>query len=226
MPNIIKFVSKLAVGLILFVGLALLGWGLGDLSGFFSHPARLIYVISIFVSQTLLVAIYPDLGQGGGEGESPVPRQRTAVLLLQILSIGVVVAAPFSDRRDLMTFAESNFIRFLGLSFFLLGFGLMNWAEISLGRQFSVQVTLQKEHELITGGIYRYLRHPRYLGIIVFNFGFSLIFRSWFALIVSIGLLGVLIWRIQDEEALMHLEFGEEWEQYAQRSWRLIPFIY
>jgi protein-S-isoprenylcysteine O-methyltransferase Ste14 len=35
----------------------------------------------------------------------------------------------------------------------------------------------------------------------------------------------VLFWRIHDEEALMGQEFGTEWEGYARRSWRLVPFI-
>ena len=54
----------------------------------------------------------------------------------------------------------------------------------------------------------------------------SLIFRSWLALILVAALALVLIWRIQDEEALMHQQFGFEWEAYSQRSWRLIPFVY
>jgi protein-S-isoprenylcysteine O-methyltransferase Ste14 len=65
----------------------------------------------------------------------------------------------------------------------------------------------------VTGGPYRY---PRYLGIIVFTTGISLVFRSWLA----------LIWRIRDEEALMQRSFGKDWEAYSRRSWRLIPLVY
>jgi protein-S-isoprenylcysteine O-methyltransferase Ste14 len=95
-----------------------------------------------------------------------------------------------------------------------------------LGRQFSVQVTLQKDHRLVTGGPYQVLRHPRYLGIILFNVGIALIFHSWLALLLVAALALVLLWRIHDEEAFMQQAFGTQWEAYARQSWRLVPFIY
>jgi len=103
---------------------------------------------------------------------------------------------------------------------------VMNWAEASLGKQFSVQVTLQDGHRLVTDGLYRYLRHRRYLGIIGFNVGIALVFHSWLALVFVAGLVLVLLWRIHDEELLMRQAFGVEWETYTRRSWRLIPFVY
>ncbi len=36
----------------------------------------------------------------------------------------------------------------------------------------------------------------------------------------------VLLWRIRDEEALLRREFGPAWDAYAERSWRLIPFVF
>lgn len=36
----------------------------------------------------------------------------------------------------------------------------------------------------------------------------------------------VLLWRIHDEESLMHQEFGADWDVYARKSWHLIPFVY
>jgi protein-S-isoprenylcysteine O-methyltransferase Ste14 len=78
----------------------------------------------------------------------------------------------------------------------------------------------------VTDGPYRYLRHPRYFGIIVFAKGIALVFRSEVGLILVVALFLVLLWRIRDEETLMREEFGPEWEAYAQKSWGLIPFVY
>jgi len=102
----------------------------------------------------------------------------------------------------------------------------MNWAEAKLGKQFSIQATIQEGHTLVTEGLYRHVHHPRYLGIIVSNVGLSLVFRSWLALVLVAVLTGVLLWRIHDEEALMRQEFGAEWQSYSSRSWRLVPFVY
>jgi protein-S-isoprenylcysteine O-methyltransferase Ste14 len=82
------------------------------------------------------------------------------------------------------------------------------------------------EHgQLIANGPYRSIRHPRYLGGIIYAFGLSLLFRSWIGIVASVVSLGVFWFRIRDEEILMHQEFGQEWEAYCQQSWRLIPFL-
>jgi protein-S-isoprenylcysteine O-methyltransferase Ste14 len=39
-------------------------------------------------------------------------------------------------------------------------------------------------------------------------------------------LIGVVLYRIKDEEALMKEAFGKEWEVYCERTHRLIPFVY
>ena len=78
----------------------------------------------------------------------------------------------------------------------------------------------------MTTGLYRYVRHPRYLGAVLTGFGLALTFRSWIGLLVATAFIGVIALRIRDEEAFMQQEFGPEWEAYCQHSWRLIPFLY
>lgn len=82
---------------------------------------------------------------------------------------------------------------------------------------------LVQDYELMTAGPFRFIRHPRYLGILVFTFGVSLVFDSWAALAMVGILLAVLLWRIRDEEALMGAHFGTAWEAYSKETWRLIP---
>lgn len=152
--------------------------------------------------------------------------QRLALFFLQVIPIAIIIAAPYGDRQNVTVFDELSALRICGLASFVLGMALMHWAEATLDRLFSVQVTIQEGHNLVTDGPYRFLRHPRYLGIILFAIGLSLIFRSWLGLILVGALTLVLLWRIHDEEALMHETFGEEWETYARRTRRLIPFVY
>jgi protein-S-isoprenylcysteine O-methyltransferase Ste14 len=44
------------------------------------------------------------------------------------------------------------------------------------------------------------------------------LFQSWIGLAASVPFLGVLLFRINDEETLMQAEFGSDWEAYCQRS--------
>jgi protein-S-isoprenylcysteine O-methyltransferase Ste14 len=117
-------------------------------------------------------------------------------------------------------------LRYLGLGLFSVGFPAVLRAEATLGKEFSIDVTIQDGHKLVTEGLYHYVRHPRYLGFIMTITGFSLVFRSCFGLTLMVAMILVLIWRIHDEEALMKGEFGLEWQDYSRRSWRLVPFLY
>ena len=65
-----------------------------------------------------------------------------------------------------------------------------------------------------------------YLGLTVFPVGVGLVFRSWIGALLPLLLIGLFLWRIGDEEQLMHREFGVEWEAYCRRTWRLIPYVY
>jgi protein-S-isoprenylcysteine O-methyltransferase Ste14 len=214
------------VGVVIFLGLPLVGWGIRDAQGFIDHPARLSYVVLVVLLNVFIVIKFPGAGRDAGKGKKIVQRQRLAVVLLQVISLAIVIAAPYCDRRGIAVLGGFDAVRYLGLGMFSFGLVAMQWAEASLGKQFSVQVTIQEGHRLVTDGPYRCLRHPRYLGVTIFTLGISLVFRSWLAMILVAALALVLIWRIHDEEALMRQEFGTDWEAYSQKSWRLIPFVY
>jgi protein-S-isoprenylcysteine O-methyltransferase Ste14 len=219
-------IIKLLIGVLIFVGLPLVGWGLSDLQGFIDHPVRLGYAVIVVLLQIFVVIRLPEVGGRRATGENITPRERLTLVPLQVIPLAIVIVAPYCDRREIAVLGELDLLRYLGLALFTSGFLGMHWAEAFLDKQFSVYVTLQEDHKLVTEGPYRHLRHPRYLGIIIFTAGISLVFRSWLALILVAALALVLIWRIQNEEALMHREFGTDWEAYSQRSWRLIPYVY
>jgi protein-S-isoprenylcysteine O-methyltransferase Ste14 len=218
--------TKLFIGIVIFVGLPLVGWGVRDFQGFIGHPARLGYVVLVVLLQVIVVIKLPEVGSRRGKKEKITLRDRLTLVPLQVIPLAIVLVAPYSDRHSIAALGDIEIIRYLGLVLFCLGFIGMHWAEAQLDRQFSVYVTIQEDHKLITEGPYRYLRHPRYLGIILFTTGISLVFRSWLALLLVATLTLVLIWRIRGEEALMRQQFGTDWETYSQKSWRLIPFVY
>ena len=219
-----KLIALLA-GTSIFVGIPLVAWGLGGSAEFFQNPARLTYVLLTLVAQILGVLLVPNSGVSNAEGATVVARQRVAVFLLQVLTVAIVAIGPWSDRWQWGAIHGEG-IRYVGIAFYALGLFLMNWAVISLGRHFSIQVTIQKDHQLVTDGPYRLVRHPRYAGILICFFGIALVFASAVALVVAGLLLGTILWRIADEEALMARSFPADWPVYAQSTARLIPGIY
>jgi protein-S-isoprenylcysteine O-methyltransferase Ste14 len=226
MQMIVRKFFSFIVGLIIFSGLPFIGWGLNDINGFIHNPFRLTYIIMMAVLSVLVVIFVPEEGRSRGEGKKLVKRQKISLLFLQILPPLIILLSPFFDHRGIAVFRESSSIRFIGLILSFSGFIIMNWSVMVLGRQFSVDVTIQEDHKLVTNGPYKYIRHPRYSGIVVFFSGISLIFLSWISLAIVLLLIFVLLWRISDEEKLMQQEFGKGWEKYKKRTFSLIPFIY
>ncbi|MCE5270744.1 isoprenylcysteine carboxylmethyltransferase family protein, partial [bacterium] len=218
-----KAVSKLVIGLVTFIGLPLLVWG-GDMGAFLREPARLWYVVFTVVLHTLIVIRLPDSGRWT-RGERTVSRQRLAIFLLMLLSLALMPLAPWCDRRGVLVLGGGETLRWVGLNAYCLGIWITHWAEATLGRQFSVEVTIQEGHTLVTGGPYRWLRHPRYSGIILYMAGVALTFRSWLGLALVGGMALVLLWRIRDEDQLLHEQFGAEWEAWAARTKKLAPFV-
>jgi len=216
--------------LLIYLGVSLLGWGLGDLGGFFSSTPRLGYaiVVGLFSLEVGIQACPSTAGIRGGKGEESkfVFRQKIVCIVLVLALYGALFLIPFLDRRGIGVFSDGSFVRWVGVGLSALGFVLVYVSGVVLGKQYSADVTIQAGHHLITNNIYRSIRHPRYLGVIIFSIGVSCVFRSWIVLLSSVFLLGIILYRIIDEEILIHKEFGTDREAYCKRSWRLAPYIY
>jgi protein-S-isoprenylcysteine O-methyltransferase Ste14 len=215
----------------IYVGLPLLGWGYDDVTGFFSYPQLLGYSLSLVAFATIagyLTQRPGGLGNTTGKGQENkfVPRQRVVRILVSAMLFGALVFVPFADRRSLGVLRDNPGMRWAGLVLEILGMGLIFWSGMALGRLYSPEVTLQKEHHLITGGPYRLIRHPRYLGGMVQGVGLSLLFRSWIGIVLSVLFISIVLFRIRDEEALMSKKFREEWDAYCKNTWRLLPFVF
>ena len=116
---------------------------------------------------------------------------------------------------------------YLGVLLALLGITVRQWALATLGRFFFPQIEFSSDHRLITKGPYRLIRHPSYTGATLTFLGLALIMQSWGAVAVTVVYLGVFLGsRIFGEERALKKEFGKEYEAYAKRTKRLIPFLF
>ncbi len=82
-----------------------------------------------------------------------------------------------------------------------------------------------KQNELVTGGIYAYVRNPMYVAQLLFS---GVLLMSVFSALRFIAYLVLIInfvFKIQYEERLLNMHF-KEFKEYRRKSWRLLPFIY
>ena len=100
------------------------------------------------------------------------------------------------------------------------------WPVFILGRRFSGLVAIQPGHTLVTGGLYSRIRNPSYLGLLILSLGWALAFRSGAGVLLAVLNIPPLIARMNSEERLLHAQFGQEYEAYRARTWRLLPGVY
>lgn len=115
----------------------------------------------------------------------------------------------------------------LAMSLFAGGLGLRYWAVCQLGHFFTTHVTIQQQHCLIQTGPYRVIRHPAYTGLLLALTAAGLAMGDFLALTLLL-LPNFLAFksRIKLEEEMLRQSFSEAYEQYIDRSWRLIPGIF
>jgi protein-S-isoprenylcysteine O-methyltransferase Ste14 len=81
--------------------------------------------------------------------------------------------------------------------------------------------------QLVTNGIFKYIRHPHYTSLLIVGFGLALFFCSLAALLVATIAVPIMIWSIVDEEKLLIKQYGEEYKEYMKNvPWRIIPKIF
>jgi protein-S-isoprenylcysteine O-methyltransferase Ste14 len=114
-----------------------------------------------------------------------------------------------------------------GSAVIILGL-LVRWAAIfSLKRQFTVDVAIRKDHRLITGGIYRIVRHPAYAGLLLSFLGLGITFANIISLaVIFLPICSAFLYRIRVEEKVLGTRFGDEYVRYAQSTKRIIPGLY
>jgi len=98
---------------------------------------------------------------------------------------------------------------------------------LTLGKAFSANVAIQKEQKLKRSGLYQFLRHPSYSGLLLILLAVGLDSRNWAGLLVLIvPATAALLYRIHIEEAALSEAFGKQYTDYGKATWRLVPGLY
>ncbi len=97
----------------------------------------------------------------------------------------------------------------------------------TLGRHFRTLIHIREDHTVVKTGLYQYIRHPAYLGLLISVFGVTVVFQNFLIPIIVIAMfLPAILLRITYEEAALCTKLGREYEEYRKGTWKLIPYIY
>ena len=202
-----------------YLGLAVLGWG--GFAAFFSHPP--LVALTLVTLALIGASLFTTGNLSPGEREDR--GNRWVIAALGLIGLLSAYLPAYMDRTEFWTI-DGDAVRWLGVALFAIGGALRLWPVFVLGRRFSGLVAIQPGHTLVTDGVYGMIRHPSYLGLLVNATGWALAFRSAVGLLLTALMVPPLLARIRSEEALLRTQFGDDYDAYRSRTWRLIPGLY
>jgi protein-S-isoprenylcysteine O-methyltransferase Ste14 len=115
----------------------------------------------------------------------------------------------------------------IGMTLVVIGFVIRIYSILTLNQYFTYSVAKVENHKIIETGLYKFIRHPGYLGQLIIFIGISTSISNWLSILVMMipVTLGYLH-RIKVEERFMIEQMGENYLNYQKRTKRLIPMVY
>lgn len=182
------------------------------------------FVGAWFLSELSIFFFKTDFGKGQIKRDTTIP----LFLLFLFFSLAICPVAFFYGRSDaVIRLRSATSVR--GVSLLLLSSGIIvRWiAIVSLKTGFNTVIGTKSEQQLVTTGLYSRIRHPSYLGSLMAFCGFFAYFEHPIAFAISATLaVSAYVYRIRVEERILSEHFGEEYDAYCRKTFRLIPFLY
>jgi len=180
------------------------------------------YVIILFPISEIALLIFKRT-----KTSSPAVGDKGSLRLLWFTILTSIGIAVFLQWHPMAVFQIArSIINVIALCLLSVGF-IVRWISIvSLGNMFTVNVAIQEKHRLVNVGMYKYVRHPSYMGMLLEFLGLSVYFGTWLCLaIVMVPITMALLYRIHCEEKVLVEEFGSEYEVYKAHTKAIIPGI-
>lgn len=186
--------------------------------------AKLFYILAIAwpVSEVVLGLL------SRARSSSHTVRDRGSLLFLWTSIAAGIAAANFIRSSGVGSIgAPPALFLTVAMAFLLSGLAVRWTAILTLGRFFTPNVAIRAGQRIVRTGVYRYVRHPAYTGLLLAFLGVGVAFNNWLSLLVIIiPVTAALLYRIRVEESVLVEMLGREYTDYRQATRRLFPGIY
>jgi|WetSurMetagenome_2_1015567.scaffolds.fasta_scaffold00332_12 protein-S-isoprenylcysteine O-methyltransferase Ste14 len=182
--------------------------------------ATIISLIFFLSEMTLMITMH-------SKKKTVVSRKDRGSMILLWVMICLCLTVGFNIAGRSQWTGTSKILAIFGYMMLLAGFTIRWTAILQLRKAFTVDVSFSEGQELKSDGLYKNIRHPSYLGLLLILSGLSLAMGNiWSVLVVTIPMFLTINYRIVVEERLLTTELGEAYSQYKSRTSRLFPGIY
>jgi protein-S-isoprenylcysteine O-methyltransferase len=154
-------------------------------------------------------------------------RESRRLELAAIWVPGIGIALTGATLRQFAHVWGAELVNLAGVVLCLAGIGLRYWSRRVLGRFFTIGVVRQEGHTVVRNGPYRRVRHPGYLGFMLFYLGLPLVVGSAFGLVVlALPALAIFVMLVKLEDRKMAEALGQDYVKYQAESARILPGIW
>jgi protein-S-isoprenylcysteine O-methyltransferase Ste14 len=136
------------------------------------------------------------------------------ILIISLFQVGTLDYKP-----------EFQILRIIGVIFYLIFSWVQIWATKVLGENYSQEIAIRKEHQLVTKCPFKFIRHPQYLSQILVDLGGAVATLSFVLAPIALIQVPFLIMRASMEDKLLEKHFGDNFREYKKKSGMMIPFI-
>jgi protein-S-isoprenylcysteine O-methyltransferase Ste14 len=160
------------------------------------------------------------LAQRKSEAPSKVDRRARWGMVLQGIAYALLWQGHFWN-AVMPTWRFAFSVLFLGVA------DVLSWTGTrSLGPQWRFDAGLNTEHQLVTTGAYRFIRHPIYCSMLCLLLGMGLMVTPWTLFLLStVVFIGGTEIRVRIEDKLLASRFGERFREYQQSVPAYVPFV-
>jgi protein-S-isoprenylcysteine O-methyltransferase Ste14 len=174
-----------------------------------------------FTSEILLNRLMRS-GSGDKKDQDKGSLKFVWIMIALAISSGIILAA-----NTRIPVSNLQMLPYIGLVIVILGMILRFISVWTLGRLFTVDVTIRENHKIKKDGVYKIIRHPSYTGSLLSFVGFGISLNNWLSMIAVIILITVaFLYRINIEEKILIDQFGDDYLDYKKSTYYLIPWIY
>jgi len=171
----------------------------------------------------ILVALITRTRRGDGKIQD-----RGSMLLLWIAIFSSITACEWIRAAVPAAHLHNvDWLKPLSFALFLAGLAIRLTAIFTLGKSFSVNVAIRAGQTVQRTGLYRIVRHPSYLGLLILFLAVGIHSRNWISLFAVLApTTAALLYRIHVEESALLTHFGHDYATYCQQTKRLFPGVY
>jgi protein-S-isoprenylcysteine O-methyltransferase Ste14 len=176
-----------------------------------------------WLASEILVGIVTRTKRSGGK----VQDRGSLLILWLVITASVTACQWISEATPPNMFGGAHALKTAGVLVMLVALAIRWTAIFTLGKSFSSNVAIQDSQQITRTGLYRFVRHPSYLGLALVFLAIGLHSRNWVSFAVVLApTIAALLYRIHVEEAALMKAFGGDYSAYARATKRLIPGVY